>query len=154
MAGGRFTCRVPPPSLPQACVTGGLNATIDVDRLEARVSLIEAKEDDLKAQNIDLREKLGDLQVQNRNLTRQLADVKDENSNLNKETSAKLSLLESKNSNLTRQLADVKDQNTYLTQHLGDLKHAVLGQNLSGELGNMVLILLLDVLKVKPNIFL
>ena len=76
VVGGRFTCRVPPPSLPQACVRGGLNASITVDKVEARISILEAKEDDLKAQNINLTHQLGDLKDENVNLTQQLGDLK------------------------------------------------------------------------------
>ncbi|XP_070183112.1 uncharacterized protein [Littorina saxatilis] len=108
--GGTYTCRLPPSA---ACLhdnrTG--EATLTVDKMEARQAVLEARQASLENVNNELKTRVHDVESNNSDLTTKYNALESKNSDL----TTKYNALESKNSDLTTKYNALESKNSDLT---------------------------------------
>jgi hypothetical protein len=63
-AGGRYTCRIPQEALDDACLSSQPSADVFVDKIEARMLLMEARQGQLQTENQDLKTELNNTKLE------------------------------------------------------------------------------------------
>ncbi|KAK7488002.1 hypothetical protein BaRGS_00020747 [Batillaria attramentaria] len=121
-SGGTYTCRVKSDSLASACLPDGspvlTSASVTVDRTEVRLTLLEAQQKALKADNEHLKQPqtgncshvISSLQQGHDSLVSSLANLTNENSVLKDRVLVLETALAQNQANVTAQMADLQNQ--------------------------------------------
>nr|KAG5689868.1 hypothetical protein BaRGS_002379 [Batillaria attramentaria] len=118
--GGEYSCILPSTDPATSCLPDGslLEAALVVDEMQVRLTLLEAENKDLKAENTDMKAAVKDLKAENTDMNAAVKDLKAENT----DTKAAVKDLKAENTDMNAAVKDLKAENTDTKAAVKDLK--------------------------------
>nr|KAG5689859.1 hypothetical protein BaRGS_002370 [Batillaria attramentaria] len=111
--GGEYSCILPSTDPATSCLPDGslLEAALVVDEMQVRLTLLEAENKDLKAENTDMKAAVKDLKAENTDMNAAVKDIKAENTDMKAETTdmkAAVKDLKAENTDMKAAVRDVR----------------------------------------------
>nr|KAG5688908.1 hypothetical protein BaRGS_009749 [Batillaria attramentaria] len=118
--GGEYSCILPSTDPATSCLPDGslLEAAIVVDEIQVRLTLLEAENKALKAENTDMKAAVKDIKAENTDMKAAVKDIKAENTDMK----AAVKDIKAENTDMKAAVKDIKAENTDMKAAVKDIK--------------------------------